>query len=322
MRFVGTHRFRQLIVVGAVFSCLFAVQDVHAFGKRRVLTKKNNKTKESQAYPVRDASIGKLYDAQFYLPDGRTRVDSGLALQEILLTEIPRATTKLRTNGLEQESGDSDAPKQRFVIRGGITAFEANLSEWGLKFGYHRGVGDIGEGSAVGLDGEVKVTVGRLEVDFYIFDKVRREIVGVGSGDARLLGLNLNVTASFNDLETGLDFVRQQKIATIFRSVVREAVKNLMKDPRTNFLMDWESTVASVDTDTRMLTFAGGARDEIKVGDLFEIYSGHFPIGTVVVNSVARDHSRASYKDDPSNGSLRETREGDRVLIFFKGAPH
>lgn len=318
------HRYLRTLSVLFIFTCVAYTQEANAFGKRRVLTRKPAATpaaSDTQAYPARTVSIGTLYDAQFFLPDGKTKVDSGLALKEILLTEISRATAKLHVEGLEIPASEPGSENQRFVIRGGITAFEANLTEWGLRFGYQRGTGDIGEGTAIGLNGEAKVQVGRLEVDFYIFDKKRREIVGVGSGDARLLGLNLNITANFDDLETGMDFVRQAKVAAIFRSVVREAISNLVKSPRTNFLMDWERTVSAVDVDTHVLFFGAGTRDDIKVGDLFEIYDGNFPVGVVRVNTVGRDNAKASYKDDESGALLRGTREGDRVLIYFKETP-
>lgn len=288
------------------------------------------------AYPARYVSLGDLLEHSFYLPDGKTRVDSHVLLPQMILSEVVQVTPKLRVQMrefhekkqdlqpmLELSSALSNPVFNRFVLVGGITAFEAENTALGVRFGYRQGLGDVISGQLPEVKGSVEFKVGVLRMDFYIQDTMRaNEVVAAGTGDYILKKGELKVGLDFRKINSGFDLIFQSPLSKAFRETVQEAILNLVENPRTNFLMDWTVPVSKVHAIFKKIFFEAGQRDEIRVGDLFTIYDANeMRIGEVKVDHVSLDQSSAAYIDDPQSKLIRKTKAGNSLKIYFKRAP-
>lgn len=296
---------------------LSTLSEVHAFSKKRPKPQPQpTSPAESQAYPTRVISFGKFLSTPFTLPDGKTKIDMSVMLPELLLTEMHQAQNKLRARGTAPIEGPEP---DRFVLKGGITAFEASTMTGQITIGWKPGVGDIGNGIVSGAEGKVTLNVGVLDMDFHIVDTQRQQVVAVGRGHAVPAGLGAAVTVDFGFIQTGADFVYRSPMAPLFRKAAREAVLQMARDPQTNFLMDWDAEVSRVLPEVGRVFFNAGARDDIHPGNVFTVYDSDFMrLGEVKVQSVEHESSGATYEDDPNGKLLGNTRVGDAVKIYFK----
>lgn len=305
-----------LVVSVLAVSCL--PDAAFAFGKKRPAPP--SEPADTQAYPTRIVSFGKFLSTPFMLPDGKTKVDMAVMLPEIMMTEMLQSQKKLRPRG-NSTPVDAD-PEDRFVLKGGVTAFEASNMSGSITIGYKPGVGDIGRGTLEGIEGKVTLNVGRLDMDFRIVDTERDQVVAAGHGSALMPGVTLEVDIDFGAIDTGADFVLKGPLAPIFRSAARKAILQMANDQDTNFLMSWSASVTRVNADVKRVFFSSGARDEIKVNDLFTIYdSNDMRIGEVKVRDAQHEQSAAQFKDDTNDKLLNSVRPGDTVKIFYHKPP-
>lgn len=252
------------------------------------------------------------------LPDGKTRVDMSVMLPELILSEMVQSQNKLRP----RDATPVDDDKDRYILKGGLTSFEAENLKFSVKIGYKPGQGDVGSGSLVGVNGKVAFTIGTMEMDFHIIDTKRHEVVAVGYGSALTGGGTIGVELDFGVIKTPMDFVYNSPMAPHFRKAVREAVLKMANNPWTNFLMDWTSSVLRVNRELGSIFFSSGARDGIEVNNVFTIYDrDDIRIGEVKVRSAEHEQSSAAFKDDSTGKLLESVRAGDSVKIFFKDTP-
>ena len=124
---------------------------------------------ETQAYPTRDIAFGAFLPTVFTLPDGKTKVDMSVELPDLVLTQLTQSQKVLRATEASAAPGPAGgAPAPRYVLKGGLTSFEANNVTNSITFGYAPGVGDIGGGVLTGAEGTLTFNVGALEMDFHI----------------------------------------------------------------------------------------------------------------------------------------------------------
>ncbi|MBI3544204.1 MAG: hypothetical protein HY075_13120, partial [Deltaproteobacteria bacterium] len=265
----------------------------HAFGPKRPAAPKE--PADSQAYPTRDISFGKFLSTPFMLPDGKTKVDMSVVLPDLALTELTQSQKRLRARNTAPSEGSGE-PEDRYILKGGLTAFEANNFSSQITIGYKPGAGDIGNGSLTGVQGAVKFNVGTLEMDFHLVDTRRQEVVAVGHGSALTGGVGLDVEIDFSVIKTGADFVYNSPMAPHFRKAVRDAFLQMANDPNTNFLVDWTAKVTRIDQALKQLFFDAGGRDQVVPGNLFTIYdSGDARLGEVKVQSAEHEQSAAAF---------------------------
>lgn len=290
--------------------------DLHAFGKKR---SPNAEPKDTQAYPVRNISLGEISKTPFVLPDGKTPIDMSVALPELVQAVIEQTTHKFRV----QNSAPSEEFKPRYVFEGGVTSFEASIFEGKIKFGYKPGVGDIGEGVLTGVEGAVKVNLGSLGVAFRIIDTERgNETVASAMANAIAPGGSLEVVIDFGAIKTGPEFVLHPQMSKVFKSAIAKAVKKIVEDPSTNFLMDWSAQVTRVNRDSKRVEFNAGMRDDIQVNNVFRVYDGdNRLIGILKARETDHEFSSANFKDDSNDKKLNSVREGDAVKIYFQKNP-
>ncbi|MEW6057444.1 MAG: hypothetical protein AB1540_12600 [Bdellovibrionota bacterium] len=304
------------LIVAAAFCFVLTPSLALAFGKKR---KEPAPPSVTQAYPTRVISIGRFLDTPFLLPDGKTRVDMGLLLPELARTEVTQATNKFRVSA---QAGEGNGTLARFVLRGGITSFEATSTSANIRFGYKPGLGDLASGVLSGAEGTLSFAIGSLGIDFHIIDTERQEVVAVGKGSALTGNGKLEVSLDFKDIKSGADFVFNSPMSKVFRAAMRKAIDQMAKDPNTNFFMDWGATVTKVNYDLKRIFFGAGARDEIKPGNVFTLYdNASMRIGEALVYETQHDQSVAAMRDDADQRLLRSVRAGDQVKIYYSEGP-
>ncbi len=288
---------------------LITAEPAHALGKKR-------RAQDTQAFPVRTVSVGRIYDTGFKLPDGRTQVNMQQALPILLATQIADGSDKIRVAAL------GSAPS-RYVISGGVTSFVAEVADFGVTFGYKPGTGDVGNGSLQGANGKVDVRIGELEMDFHIVDtSVTPNVIVVAKfAAARDLGVQLEASMDFGDIDLGARFVYDSPVTKFFRRALKKIVERMSADPQTNFRMDWEATLTRVDFNLKRVFFGAGLRDGIEPRNVFTVYDGNRRMGEIRVERAEIDESSAFFKDDADGRLLESSRQGDPVRVFFKQAP-
>lgn len=277
---------------------------------------------DSQAYPRRLISFGPLLNTPFMLPDGKTRVDMGVALPDLLITEMNKRQNKIRARDISSVAGVSGQLTDRLILKGGITAFEASNMTGSITIGYRPGVGDIGNGTLTDAQGGITFNVGILDMDFRIVDTVLNETVAVGHGSATPFGVHPSVSLDFNSIHTGIDFVYNSPMSPLFRKAINDAFYDMANNPNTNFYTFWKSSITGVNMDLKRVFFNSGQRDDVKVNDVFTVYDENLVhLGEIKVLGNDMDSSSASYKDDSNGRLLGSTRVGDNVKIYYKNPP-
>ena len=275
---------------------------------------------DTQAYPARVIALGKFIDTPFLLPDGKTKVDVGILLPELVMTTLFKTTAKLKPSGI---FSDESQIQERFVLRGGITSFEAENTSLNIKIGYKPGTGDLAQGKLTGVEGAVNLTVSSLGIDFSIYDKVSKQIVAVGRGDGLGTGFKTNVQVDFSQVQSGADFMFKTKMADLFMNAAKNAIQDMVSNTRTNFLMFWETEVVSLDSSTKSIWLNVGQVDEIAFANTFTVYdqTQRSRIAEIQVHNVDFNQSRAVVKNDPDYKLFNYVRVGDKVRIYFNQVP-
>lgn len=301
-----------------VVTLAMAPSTLHAFGKKRP---DPSAPKDSQAFPTRVLTFGNFLSTAFTLPDGKTKVDMSVVLPTLVLGEMETSQHKLRARAPDPVTGVPD-PNIRYVLKGGITAFEANNFTHSVTIGFKPGTGDIGSGVLKGAEGKLTFNVGTLDMTFYIVDRQRSdEVVAVGRGSALTSGVALKVDLDFGVINGAADFVFNSPMAPHFKKAARDAILEMARDPNTNFYMDWSARVVNVNLDLKKFFFGAGGRDDIFPGNVFTVYdSNDMRLGEAKVQSAEHERSAASFKDDPNDKLIQSVRAGDTVKIFFNRA--
>ncbi len=304
--------------------------DVYGFGsKRKDPAPSNPKPPQlsgTQAFPSRRVSFGNFYKSHFILPDGKTNVDLSVLLPELVLTSMTQATTKFRPgimNHITEDGVVPPEPEDRFILRGGVTAFEAEIVNFNIRIGYKPGVGNISTGKVPEGKGELRVKIGQLDMDFYILDTVTKEVVAVGKANSKTAGIQGEISIEFDKFKTAADFMYKSPMANVFRKVATRALTEMVKDPKTNFFMYWGATVGHVDPAAKIMMFDAGQRSDIAVGNVFSVYdNSKMRLGEVRVTETDFETSTAVFQNDTTGRLINSTRDGDTVKIYFFSVPN
>lgn len=300
-----------VLVSSVVLMIITNSQNAYSFGKKRV-----DPNADTQAFPARVVSLGKIYETGFKLPDGKSVVDFEQSLPIVIATTFTDFNDKIRI-------ADLNTPPSHYVLNGGVTSFDANVVGLNVRFGYKPGVGDIGQGTIPSGTGTVGVKLNEFTMDFHIVDTESSPptIIAAKFASAKELKIDLKVDIDFGQYQGGLDFVYNSPVTAVFRRLIRKVVDKMVEDPRTNFYMDWFGSISKVDYDNNTLFINAGMRQGIGQNNVFTVYDGTNRIGEIRVDRLELDQSLAHYKDDTQNTMLKSTKSGDSVRIFFGKSP-
>jgi hypothetical protein len=288
-----------------LLSVFLVPQSVFAFGP-----KPPQPPADTQAWPTRNVGLAQFLSTPFTLPNG-VKVDMSTQLPNIMPTEITQKSSG-RLRALNEATG------ARFVLKGGLTSFEANNFTNSLTIGFKPGTGDIGSGTIAGATGALTFNVGSLDMNFYIVDTADQEVVGVGQGSAVEGGVGLSVSLDFTVITTADQFVFQSPMTPVITTAIDNALKQMTTDKNTNVQMDWSAQVTAVNTGAGTLVFNAGIQSNIQVNNVFNVYDNSGTvIGEVKVTSVDASSATAAFKSDPGGKLLASVRPGDTVKIFF-----
>jgi hypothetical protein len=264
-------------------------------------------------------TIANIYDGSFTLPDGKTKVNMAALLPEIMITEVSKTTNKIRVKGID--SGTN--PQEHFVLQGGITAFQADLVDFGVSFGFAPGVGDL-LASTLNIDvsGTANVRISQLDMDFNIYDNVRKEVVAAGSSNADIVQGGLDFKVDVSVFNAGAAFVAAQPISDVIRKVMDNAISQIANDPKTNLYMDWSAQVTSVNVDDGTFMFNAGFRDDVVAKNLFQVYdSSNNLLGTAQVTQAQEEQSQAFFTTDGDGSAIKALKPGDQVRMYYFSLP-
>ncbi len=297
----------------AVFIFTLISMNAFAFGKKRV-----DPNADTQAFPARTISLGKIYNTGFKLPDGKTQVDFQQALPIVIATTFTDFNDKIRIADLNNPPSST-----RYVVNGGVTSFVAEVAGLNIVFGYKPQIGDIGVGKLTGGEGKVKVVVSEFEMDFQIVDTQASPptIIVAKYASARDVSVKLEFNIDFGQIQAGLDFVYNSPATETFRRLIRKVVDKMVQDPRTNFYLDWTGLVSKVDYDNHTLMINSGMRQAVGQNNVFTVYNGSDRIGEIRIDRLELDQAQAHFKDDDQFVKLNSTKAGDNLKVFFEKSP-
>jgi hypothetical protein len=252
-----------------------------------------------QAKPYRYLELDKVTVPSFFLPNG-SRVDYNIDLNALIQTKI-NESRYLRTRMSVPE-----APS-RLVITGGITSFEADVAGTNLKIGWNKG-GVLVPGQTV--TGEATIRLTSMSMDFLIYDRVTKATRLSASTDQTLTNLKLEVKVNLANIDLSLNSFYQQVLAEAVGRATADVMKRL--ENRSDF-------------DAGVVGLSLGAADNVRVGDIYSIYTACSAEETAAGQCFSRfladvrvtqvGMSSAQAKAYTESDSLVKIQAGDRVEV-------
>ena len=266
-----------------------------------------------QAKPYRYMELARVSVPSFFLPNGN-RADYNLDLNTLLQSQI-NATRYLRT-----VAPNTEAPP-RLLITGGITSFEADVMGANLKIGFNKG-GALLPGQ--NISGEVTLKVSALSMDFLIYDRVHKTTRLSSTSDQTLSKLNITAKVNLANYDGSVNLFYQEVVAKAVAQVAADALKRI--EDRTDFdNLYWAMPIVGRDLDQNFIGFNAGAADNVKVGDVFSIYSACEPAAEAAGNCFSRflsdvrvyqvGQGTAQAKPFTDKDFLSQVQVGDRVEV-------
>lgn len=297
----------------------FAAPEAHGMGAKPAQPAPTQPTQPApapisqQAKPYRYVELKKVTVPAFYLPNGN-RVDYNLDLNSLIESQI-NASRYLRTRMAVPE-----APS-RLVISGGITSFEADVVGANLKIGWNKnGVLLPGQG----VTGEATIRLTAMSMDFLVYDTVQKATRLSATTDQSLSNLQLEVKVNLADIQGSFTMFYKEVLAKAVAKATADVMTRL--ENRSDFdSVYWESPVLGVDLNENFVAFGSGSADNVKVGDIFSLYTGCsaeetansqcFPrfLADVRVYQVGMSSSQA--KPYTEADSIQKVQKGDRVEV-------
>ena len=310
-----------IATLGALALTLATTEEARAFGAKPVEPTQPAPTNPipppapvaQQAKPYRYVELERVNVPSFFLPNG-SRVDYNIDLNALIQTKI-NESRYLRTRLSVPE-----APS-RLAITGGITSFEADVAGTNLKIGWNKG-GVIVPGQTV--TGEVTIRLTSMSMDFLIYDRVTKATRLSASTDQTLSNLKLEVKVNLANINGSLTSFYQQVLSEAVGRATADVMKRL--ENRSDFdTVYWEAAVTGKDEAAGIIGINLGSADNIKVGDLFSIYTACSAEETASGNCFSRfladvrvskaGLSNAEAKAYTESDSLVKIQAGDRVEV-------
>jgi hypothetical protein len=309
-----------LATLGALALTLATTEEAHAFGaKPAEPTVPVNPAPvqpapiSQQAKPYRYLELDKVTVPSFFLPNG-SRVDYNIDLNALIQTKI-NESRYLRTRMSVPE-----APS-RLVITGGITSFEADVAGTNLKIGWNKG-GVLVPGQTV--TGEATIRLTSMSMDFLIYDRVTKATRLSASTDQTLTNLKLEVKVNLANIDLSLNSFYQQVLAEAVGRATADVMKRL--ENRSDFdTVFWQAAITGKDENAGVVGLSLGAADNVRVGDIYSIYTACSAEETAAGQCFSRfladvrvtqvGMSSAQAKAYTESDSLVKIQAGDRVEV-------
>lgn len=240
-------------------ACFALASEAHAFGRRS--TDPGNGSNLSQAIPIRGLELAHVTVPNFYLPNGN-RVDMNTDLRALIDTEINQ-NANFRTV-------DASA-RSRLLISGGVTSLELDALQLNLKIGWNPS-GALPIPVTPGIRGEVDLRLSNLSLDFKIYDRLTGETYLASYTNETLSNLTFTVRVEISQIGGSLELLTKTKLAEAIRRATRDIMNKFATSPGLHYV-PWEAKVLGVADDKSSLVFDAGARQGVKSGTVFSIYS-------------------------------------------------
>ncbi|RYZ96815.1 MAG: hypothetical protein EOP11_22910 [Proteobacteria bacterium] len=308
-----------LATLGALALTLATTEDAHAFGAKPAEPTLPAPIPApaapiiNQAKPYRYLELAKVTVPSFYLPNG-SRVDYNIDLNSLIQTKI-NESRYLRTRLSTPEA----AP--RLIVTGGITSFEADVVGANVKIGFNKG-GVLVPGQAI--TGEATIRLTAMSMDFLIYDRITKATRLSASTDQSLSNLKLEVKVNLANIDGSLDLFYKQVLSQAVGRATADVMKKL--EDRSDFdSVYWAASITGKDESAGIVGLSLGAADNVRVGDLYSIYTACSPAEEAAGQCFSRfladvrvlraGQNSAEAKAYSESDSLVKIQAGDRVEV-------
>ena len=254
---------KQLFVIFLLITA-FQAPLALAAGKKKPSTPASG---DLQATPTQHVWVEPVGTRSFTLPNGES-VNLEVDLNELFITEVSRSQTfrPLIGEAVEDSCGRS------LHIRAQVTNMNFDVGGTGLHFGYSSS-GNWETGQTV--DGEVKVKVGALSMDFRVLD-CEGEACAVpmaSSVDQKSVQTDLEFNVNLDEVHAGADFVFKTNLAKIFREMMQKGISKMEAMTERYHELPWSAEVNGVDLSQGVVVLNAGTREGLTEGTVFTVYS-------------------------------------------------
>ena len=217
------------------------------------------------ANPSKPATVHPVGTKPFNLPNG-AQMDLSADLDAMFGTALNSNSSLSPAFG--SVDGICDA---RIEVRAAVTTLELDLTEVGIKIGYHPG-GSYS--TSTGLSGEVKVKVGTIAMDFAVFKCQQgacNQIVS-SHADHATTGTAASFGIDLGQIKIGPNLIHNTALGGIIRQIMEKGVRDLAADPRFSVL-HWQANVISVSPSDGSAIIDVGVRDRLAPNQILGIYT-------------------------------------------------
>lgn len=215
--------------------------------------------------PVRRIRLPQIATKVFQLPNG-AQADINVDLQTILNTAVTSTISFSPTD--ETQDGPCHT---HLELRSAVTAFQMDLAELGVSFGYSP-AGPINVGTHISGDAHAKV--GTIAMDFSLWqcEEGHCAAVAASTSNHTVAGGNVKIDMNFGTIQTGTGLVFNTALGQILRTIMVNGLSQLAASPRVSELA-WQSRVRSYDAANGMLVIGAGTQSRIGPNQTFEVYA-------------------------------------------------
>lgn len=264
-----------------------------------------------QAKPIRYLNLAKVTVPAFYLPNGM-RADLNTDLSTIIDTQINSSQYFRTTSGAT-----------RLIITGGVSSFEVDVLQLGLKIGWNKSGAIMVKPGLPGVEGELDFRLSKFSMDFKIYDARTGQTYDSKSTDASIMNLKLKVTASMDSISTTLELIKKGILSEAIRRATNDVMAKLEASADFNYI-PWEAKVLGIDTDHNTLSFNVGNSGKVLKDQIYSIYAGCADgtvgdgcferwVTDVKVTSTSPNTANASPASEAD--SLSKVWAGDKVFV-------
>jgi hypothetical protein len=217
--------------------------------------------------PLRKTEMRPVTTKAFALPNGKT-VDLSADLDLML------ATATVGTNVFsptDPSDGAADPCATHLEIRAGVSSLVLNAFELGISFGYSP-TGDTG--TVTGVTGKTNVRVGKIAMDFHVYECTRGSCssVAASTASAATAGVELTFEIDFSSVTVGPDLVYNTPLGKILRGIMDDGMKKLAKSNDMS-KVSWKARVREFIPASGTLIFDAGHQSGILPNQTFMVYA-------------------------------------------------
>jgi hypothetical protein len=287
-----------------------------AMGKKPVDPKSGSTA--IQAKPIRYVNLAKVTVPAFYLPNG-ARADLNSDLPTIIETQI-NSSQYFRTTNIPG----------RLIITGGVTSFEVDVLQLGLKIGWNKGDALFVKPGLPGVQGELDFKMSKFSMDFKIFDAKTGQTYDAKATDASISSLKLKITADISSISATLEAIKKGILSVAIRKATDSVMQKFEASSDFNNI-PWEAKVLGIDLDHNSLSFNVGSSGKVVKDQVYSIYagcadgtvgSGCFERWVTDIKVTQTGPDSASASPATPNDSLNSVWVGDKVFVKILASAH